>query len=77
MDMDPCRNDMEKEVGEYGLEIEKNCEYYELAWTDKGQVMERGVGMEMADGTTAADAVSAYQFGKNNRKAIRMMDRAK
>ena len=42
-----------KEVGGFELQIEKVGDYYELAWIDNGEIMDRGVGMEVAEGLAA------------------------
>ncbi|MCB1663829.1 MAG: hypothetical protein KDI20_14600 [Pseudomonadales bacterium] len=41
------------EVGGFELEIKKVGDYYELAWIDNGEIMDRGIGMEVAEGLAA------------------------
>ena len=35
------------------LHIKKEGEYYELEWIDKGEILDRGIGMEVSDGLVA------------------------
>ncbi len=41
------------ELAGFELDIRKHGEYFELAWIDNGEVMDRGIGMEVAEGLAA------------------------
>lgn len=41
------------EIAGFELDIKKECEYYELEWIDNGEILDRGVGMEVSDGLVA------------------------
>jgi len=42
------------EIAQFDLDIRRDSEYYELAWiADDGQILDRGVGMEVSDGLVA------------------------
>ena len=40
-------------IAERELDIQKEGEYYDLTWMDKGEILDRGIGMEVADGLAA------------------------
>ncbi len=41
------------EIAGFELDIKKECEYYELEWFDNGEILDRGIGMEVSDGLVA------------------------
>ena len=41
------------ELAGFELDIRKAGEYYELAWIDSGEIMDRGIGMEVSEGLVA------------------------
>lgn len=40
-------------IAGFELSIEKEGEYYSLAWIDNGEILDRGIGMEVSDGLVA------------------------
>ncbi len=41
------------ELAGFELDIKKAGDYYELAWIDNGEILDRGIGMEVNDGLAA------------------------
>jgi len=41
------------EIAGFELEVKKEGEYYELEWIDNGEVLDRGIGMEVSEGLVA------------------------
>ncbi len=46
-------DDKGNEIAGFELDIQKNGDYYELAWIDNGEVLDRGIGMEFSEGLVA------------------------
>jgi hypothetical protein len=39
-----------EEIGAFELQIKSAGEYYELAWVHEGEILDKGIGMEVSDG---------------------------
>ena len=42
------------DIAAFDLNIQKDGEYYDLAWSNNGEVLNRGTGMEVAEGLAAS-----------------------
>lgn len=40
-------------IAGFELDIQKDGDYYQLAWIDNGEILDRGIGMEVSDGLAA------------------------
>lgn len=46
-------DDKNNEIADCELDIQKDGDYYELVWMNKGEITGRGIGMEVAEGLAA------------------------
>ena len=46
-------DDKGKELARLQLDIQRTGDCYELTWSDNGEVLDRGIGMEVSDGLAA------------------------
>ena len=46
-------DDKGNEIAGFELDIQKDGDYYEIAWIDNGEILDRGMGMVVAEGLAA------------------------